>query len=245
MNATISNTLAADARKSLDEAIALHNRCEAEIAAGRFVYQGPSFVGSEGDGVSSKVASDRALREEYGRAVDRLIKFLDRLVVEHTGFHSFLDLLEAQRSHGYRPSFYEKGNEAIAVLADAYDYVATLWGLPEKSYRPEQPKQVEKKYHLLNDLDVRKATIAKNYFNNPLGQDRDWRHVEGLLARRTQWYTLREIEDLICWLSSSHDDCVDANDVEYTAIEVYTSRKRIEACQNAQARLEALKAAVS
>ncbi len=139
MNATINNTLAADARKAFTEAVALHARCEAEIAAGRFVYQGPSICGSEGDGVSSKVASDRALREEYGRAVDLLTRLLDRLVVEHTGFSgTFVDLVEAQRSNGYRPTFREKGDEAVAVLADAYDFVAGLWGLPETSYRPER-----------------------------------------------------------------------------------------------------------
>ncbi len=139
MNATINNTLAADARKAFNEAAALHARCEAEVAAGRFVYQGPSICGSEGDGVSSKVASDRALREDYGRAVGLLTKLLDRLVVEHTGFSgTFTDLVEAQRSHGYRPTFREKGNEAVAVLADVYDFVAGLWGLPETSYRPER-----------------------------------------------------------------------------------------------------------
>lgn len=140
MNATITNTTAAFARKALQNAQALKAKCDAEIAAGRYVLRGPSFVGSVGDGVSEQVPADRELRASLDAAQSLLVHHLDTLTARNTGFHSFVELLEAQRSHGYRPSFYEKGDEAIAVLADAYDYVAGLWGLPEKSYRPERNK---------------------------------------------------------------------------------------------------------
>lgn len=141
MNATINNTTAAFARKALRDAQALKAKWDAEVAAGRYVLQGPSFVGTVGDGVSEQVPADRILRDAASAAEKVLVNYLDALVKQETGFGgSFVDLVEAQRSHGYRPSFYEKGNEAVAVLADAYDYVAGLWGLPEKSYRPERKK---------------------------------------------------------------------------------------------------------
>lgn len=138
MNATANNTLARCARKALQEARYAKAKWDAEVAAGRYILVGPSFVGTVGDGVSEQVPADRIIRDAANAAEKVLTNYLDALTGQNTGFHSFVELLEAQRSHGYRPSFYEKGNEAIAVLADAYDYVAGLWGLPEKSYRPEQ-----------------------------------------------------------------------------------------------------------
>lgn len=139
MNATANNTLARHARKALQEAQHLKAKCDAEIAAGRYTLVGPSFVGTVGDGVSEQVPADRILRDAVNAAEKVLVNYLDALVRQETGFGgSFVDLVEAQRTNGYRPSFYEKGNEAIAVLADAYDYVAGLWGLPETSYRPER-----------------------------------------------------------------------------------------------------------
>lgn len=139
MNATANNTLARDARKEFEKSKALKARWDAEIAAGRYILQGPSFVGSVGDGVSEQIPSDSALRVEFQASQNYLGELLDTLVTRETGFAgSFCELVDAQRKHGYRPSFYEKGNEAVAVLADAYDYVAGLWGLPEKSYRPER-----------------------------------------------------------------------------------------------------------
>lgn len=138
MNATINNTTAAYARKEFEKSKALKVRWDAEIAAGRYFLEGPSFVGSVGDGYSTQVPTDSSLRAEFQASQNYLAELLDTLTARNTGFTSFVDLVEAQRKHGYRPSFYEAGNEEIAVLADAYDYVAGLWGLPEKSYRPEQ-----------------------------------------------------------------------------------------------------------
>jgi hypothetical protein len=140
----VNNTLAKFARKALQEVQFRKAQWDAEIAAGRYKLIGPSFVGSVGDGYSQQVPSDRTIREAANAAQVNLINHLDALVRQETGFSgSFLELVDAQRNTGYRPSFYEKGNEAVAVLADAYDYVAGLWGLPEKSYRPEQNGRVK------------------------------------------------------------------------------------------------------
>lgn len=139
MNATINNTLAADARAAFEKAKSLHEQWRSEIAAGRFIWSGPSICPKEGDGVSEKVPSNQELRASYAAATNNLNELLDRLVVEETGFGgSFIGLVGEQRVNGYRPTFREAGRPALTVLADAYDYVATLWGLPETSYRPEQ-----------------------------------------------------------------------------------------------------------
>jgi len=141
VNTTITNTPAAFARAAFEKAKSLHEQCQSEIAAGRFLWSGPSICPQEGDGVSVKVPSNQELRANFAAASNSLNDHLDRLVAQETGFGgSFIDLVEAQRKNGYRPSFYEKDNPAVAVLADAYDFVATLWGLPLTSYRPEQPK---------------------------------------------------------------------------------------------------------
>jgi hypothetical protein len=140
VNATITNTPAAFARDAFEKAKSLHEQCQSEIAAGRFFWEGPSICPQEGDGVSEKVSSNRELRDNYAAAASLLGDHLDRLVAQETGFGgSFNDLVEAQQKDGYRPSFYEKDNPAVAVLADAYDFVAKLRGLPLTSYRPEQP----------------------------------------------------------------------------------------------------------
>lgn len=153
MNATITNTPAAFARAAFEKAKSLHEQCQSEIAAGRFVWSGPSICPKEGDGVSEKVPSNQELRFSYAAATNLLNDHLDRLVAQETGFGgSFTDLVEAQRKNGYRPSFYEKDNPAVAVLADAYDFVATLWGLPLTSYRPEQVKPEAKPALTLQSL---------------------------------------------------------------------------------------------
>lgn len=142
MNTTITNTPAAFARAAFEKAKSLHEQCQSEIAAGRFIWSGPSICPQEGDGVSEKVPSNQELRASYAAATNSLNDHLDRLVAVETGFGgSFTDLVAAQREdggHGYRPTFHEAGRPALTVLADAYDYVATLWGLPLKSFRPER-----------------------------------------------------------------------------------------------------------
>ncbi len=156
MNATITNTPAAFARVAFEKAKSLHEQCQSEIAAGRFVWSGPSICPQEGDGVSEKVPSNQQLRASYAAATNLLNDHLDRLVGQETGFGgSFNDLVEAQRKNGYRPSFYEKSNPAVAVLADAYDFVATLWGLPLTSFRPEQAKPEPKPALTLQSLKAK------------------------------------------------------------------------------------------
>jgi hypothetical protein len=64
----------------------------------------------------------------------------DVLFAKNTGFKTLNDCLSAQ-ADGYRPSFYEKHNSEIKFLADAYDYVAELRGLPMRAYRPESGRK--------------------------------------------------------------------------------------------------------
>lgn len=188
------------------------------------------------------LASKSALKD-YTEETSHLIGLLDRLVREHTGFGgSFLDLVEAQQKHGYRPTFRERGDDAIGVLADAYDYCASARRL-EPSYRPERGPVAVKTYHLLKDFGVYKATIVRNFHDNDRGREYD--HVRGLLARRTQRYTVAELEELFGWLWTSHDECVVGNTDDFSPVEVYTSAQKISRGEAAIAELEALKSPVS
>lgn len=133
------NVTASQVRDAFNAAKSLKAACDAEVAAGRYTLVGCSFVGSVGDGRSEQVPADRALARQFNDACQRLTELLDALVANVTGFGgTFCDLLDAQRKNGYRPTFREKGRPEVAVLADCYDYFAGLWGLAEKSYRPER-----------------------------------------------------------------------------------------------------------
>jgi len=178
----------------------------------------------------------KAASKPFTEAATRLTIVLDQLVAEHTGFGgTFLDLVEAQAKRGYRPTFREAGNDAIKVLADVYDYCAAARGL-ESSYRPEQKKGT---YHLLDDFGVYKATIKRNFHDNDRGPEHD--ETRRLLARRTQRYTLPELEVLFGWLWTSHDECVVEHDDECSQIEAYTAAQKIARGEAAIAHLEALK----
>lgn len=170
MNATINNTPATFARAAFEKAKSLHEQCQSEIAAGRFNWHGPSICPKEGDGVSDKVPSNQELRASYAAATNHLNDWLDRLVAQETGFGgSFIDLVEAQRKNGYRPSFYEKDNPAVAVLADAYDFVATLWGLPLTSYRPEQPVAPVTYQRVWDDNETERETKSGRIITSVVG----------------------------------------------------------------------------
>lgn len=244
MNATINNSLAADARKALEAVKAIHARSKAEVDAGRFVWRGPSVCPKEGDGVSEKVPSDKALRAEEDRANLRLFTILNDLVRNHTGFAgTFSDLVLAQESHGYRPTFRESGNDAVRVLADVYDYCAAARGL-EPSYRPEAGlpfvDPVEPTFHLLKDFGVYKATLAKNFADNDRGPEHD--EFRRLIARRTQRYTISELDVLFGFLWTSSDECTASNGFDdYSSLEVWTAAEKIKRGEAVLDRLEALK----
>jgi hypothetical protein len=170
VNTTITNTPAAFARAAFEKAKSLHEQCQSEIAAGRFLWSGPSICPQEGDGVSVKVPSNQELRANFAAASNSLNDHLDRLVAQETGFGgSFIDLVEAQRKNGYRPSFYEKDNPAVAVLADAYDFVATLWGLPLTSYRPEQPVAPVTYQRVWDDNETERETKSGRIITSVVG----------------------------------------------------------------------------
>ncbi len=151
MNTTITNTPAAFARAAFEKAKSLHEQCQSEIAAGRFF-------------------SNQELRANYAAASSLLGDHLDRLVAQETGFGgSFNDLVEAQQKDGYRPSFYEKDNPAVAVLADAYDFVATLRGLPLTSYRPEQPVAPVTYQRVWDDNETERETKSGRIITSVVG----------------------------------------------------------------------------
>lgn len=178
---------------------------------------------------------------DYTDVATNLTILLDRLVVDHTGFAgTFLDLVEAQKNHGYRPTFRESGNDAVRVLADVYDYCAAARGL-EPSYRPEAGlpfvDPVEPTFHLLKDFGVYKSLLVKNFSDNDRGPEHD--EARHLLTRRTQRYTPSELEVLFDYLWTAHDDCVSENPEDYTALEVYNARRKIENGEAAKNLLEA------
>lgn len=96
-----------------------------------------------------------------------------------------------------------------------------------------------KTYHLLNDFGVYKQTLKANFNDNDRGKEHD--EFVTLIAKRTQSYTIPELELLFSWLWTSHDDCVDQNSDDYSALEVYQSQQKIKRGQEALDRLHDIK----
>ena len=139
MNATADKQLADYARAALKTVKFFHDKCRNEIAAGRFIWQGPSLFPHVGDGVSVKVASCRLHREAAARAEADLACLLDEIVREEDVNKvvslsrlgsSFSQLLERQRKEGFVPTIPDGRSPSLTVLADAYDYAAERQGLP-------------------------------------------------------------------------------------------------------------------
>ena len=98
-------------------------------------------------------------------------------------------------------------------------------------------------YHLLNDLGVYKKTLRKNFEDNDRSDE--FNGVRELLDRRTQRYTVAELRELIAWCASAHDECVDACPEDYSPVEVYVSRAKIETFERATLILDSLELTVS
>jgi len=49
-----------------------------------------------------------------------------------------------------------------------------------------------------------------------------------LLKRRGKEYTITEIEQIAGFMVSGHDECVDANPDDYSAVEVYQCRRNLK-----------------
>ena len=90
----------------------------------------------------------------------------------------------------------------------------------------EYEQTVEKTYHLLNDLGVYKSLLKKNFHDNDRGPEDD--ATLALLEKRTQTYTVAELDLLLAWLWTSADDCIDGNPDEENPLQVYTSRQKIK-----------------
>ncbi len=97
----------------------------------------------------------------------------------------------------------------------------------------------EKRYHLLRDLGVYKASIRNNYESGDLQYE--YPQVRQLLDRRTQSYTLTELDELSCWLWTSHDDCVLENSDDYLPIQYYTAKAKVDFGQSVIRKLAELR----
>jgi hypothetical protein len=95
-----------------------------------------------------------------------------------------------------------------------------------------------KRWHLLHDVGMYKATVKRNFFDNDRGKEFD--HVAALLREKRQRYTLAELRELAGFFHTAHDDCVVDNPDEYTALQVYISTRKVQASEDAQARLAKL-----
>lgn len=86
--------------------------------------------------------------------------------------------------------------------------------------------RLETRYHLLRDFFVYKQTLKRNFYDND--RPADLNDVRDLLDRRTQWYTLAELERLFGFLWTASDDCVIENAHEYNPLQVHIARHKIE-----------------
>lgn len=94
----------------------------------------------------TKIALDRYLEARKSgdpgaccQAASALFDRADELCRKTVSW-GFDALLREQETNGYRPSFYERDQPDVAVLADVYDLAAELRGYPHTSYRPQKPQ---------------------------------------------------------------------------------------------------------
>jgi len=62
-----------------------------------------------------------------------------------------------------------------------------------------------------------------------------------LLKRRGLYYSLADLEDLACFMSTSHDDCVVENPEDFSPVEVYQSKRNLRAMNRALDKIAELK----
>ena len=93
----------------------------------------------------------------------------------------------------------------------------------------------EKRYHLFRDFGIYKVTLKRNFYDNDRGPEYD--DVEELLRRRTQFYTLPEIDRLSGFFLTAHDECVLENPDDYSGLEVYKATRKNETASGAFKRL--------
>jgi len=79
-------------------------------------------------------------REKLRDAHARLYAVADQFFKSNTGFDGLEHVISASRENGYTPTFHEEyGNDRVnSFLAEAFDYVAEIRGLPFRGYRPER-----------------------------------------------------------------------------------------------------------
>ena len=95
-----------------------------------------------------------------------------------------------------------------------------------------------KTFHLLGDFGLRKATVKRNFEDNDRGPELD--NVRQLLARPTQQYTLEEVRILSGFFCSAHDECVEENQDDFTPLEIWTAKRKIQRADKACKVLETL-----
>lgn len=95
-----------------------------------------------------------------------------------------------------------------------------------------------KRWHLLRDVGMYKATVKRNFYDNDRGPELD--HVAELLKRRTQFYTVAELTALSGFFVTAHDECVWDNPDEFEPLQRYVSIQKCRAAEAALARLAKL-----
>lgn len=98
--------------------------------------------------------------------------------------------------------------------------------------------ETERRYHLWQDFGVRKSAIKRNFYDND--RDSEFAEVESLLKLRTQSYTLPEIRKLFAFLWTAHDDCVLENTDEFSPLQVFAAKRKVEVGIAAVKKLEML-----
>jgi hypothetical protein len=100
---------------------------------------------------------------------------------------------------------------------------------------------------LKKDLGITKNAIRIQIdrFANEVGtQDERWESAMDamtILKDRGDICNLDEAELLVSWYVSAHDECVWENEEDYSALEVYQAKKKLERQENAMKIIESLR----
>lgn len=97
-----------------------------------------------------------------------------------------------------------------------------------------------RKYHLQKDFAVYK-TLLKINFGRGIREREKQNEVRTLLNRRTQSYTLNELDSLFVYLWTDHDERVVRSPHSYLPIQVYTANKLIRFGQLVKSSVERLR----
>jgi len=97
----------------------------------------------------------------------------------------------------------------------------------------------------LKDFGMNKTTLLKNFKADEYIETDILETERELLQRKTQWYTLEEMQTLIGLMTTSHDFCVYDNQSniawEHTTLQIYQATKKFERKDKAIRMLKTIK----